>query len=79
MSEKLTNEELAVITRMITGALFDFAGMLTTLEKPVTLSAKHNAAPMVDLLKEFLIKRDVPDCSDPFVKEWNVLLTKAKG
>lgn len=38
-------------------AVYEFAGMLTSMKKPVTFSGRHNAAPAADLVAEFLKKK----------------------
>jgi DNA topoisomerase-1 len=57
------------IERIVAGALFDFGGMLTSMEKPVTLSGHHNAAPAADLIAEFAKKRGLR-ITNALVNEW---------
>jgi len=39
------------------GAIVEFVAMLTTLEKPITVGARHEAGEMVTLAAEFCAKR----------------------
>lgn len=54
---------------LIAGALFDLMGFLTTREHAVTLGAKHDAVPAVDLLKEWAETRGL-DLSNAEVIAW---------
>lgn len=57
----------------ISGALFDFAGFLTTLDAPVRFGSTEEAAPMVELLQEFAKKRGL-SLDDADVMCWSDLL-----
>ncbi len=59
----------SIVERIVSGALFDFAGMLTSMEKPVTLSGHHNAGPAADLLAEFAKKRGLK-ITNALVEDW---------
>ena len=41
----------------VCGAIFDFAGYLTTMDDEYTVGAHHNASRMVEEVKLFLAKR----------------------
>ncbi len=56
--------------KRISGALFDFCAFLTTLDEPVTLSAKHDAAVMVRLLERWAKKRGL-ELDDADVENWH--------
>lgn len=52
------------------GAVYDFAGFLTTRDKQLTLSSKDDAAPCAEAVKEFLDKRGIPDSLRPDIEGW---------
>ena len=52
-----SNTDSPATDKLIAGALFDFAGFLTSLKEPITFSAYHDAAPVVTLLESFAAKR----------------------
>ena len=54
---------------VIAGALFDFMGWLTTRKERITLSAADDAAPAVDAIRDFAIKRGL-SLDDAQVREW---------
>ena len=58
------------IENIVAGAVFDFAAFLTTLDQPVTLGAKVNAAPAADLVKEWASQRGL-DIDQAIVRRWN--------
>ena len=66
------------VPEAIAGALFDFAGFLTTLpkERAVTLSGAHLATPVVDLLTEWAETRGL-NLDEANVKGWVAALTAA--
>jgi hypothetical protein len=43
------------------GAIYDFAAFLTTRKRKLVLSHKHNAAPLVEAIKEFMEVRNIPN------------------
>lgn len=43
------------------GALYGFGGWLTTRDEPVTMSGKHNAATVVELIDKFMKKQGIED------------------
>ena len=45
-------------------SVFGFAGWLTTRKQEVTLSSKHNAAPVADLVKRFIDENHLGDVSE---------------
>lgn len=63
---------------VIVGVLNDFMGYLTTRDKRLICSAKDNASPAVEAIKEFLEMRGVDVSNDEanteMVKNWNKLL-----
>ena len=70
----MVNPNLSVQERerveRIAGALFDFAGFLTSTEEGHTFGAKHDAAPMVDLLREWAAARGL-SLDEANVMGWN--------
>ncbi len=58
------------IAQVVAGALFDFAGFLTTRDEPITASARHDATPWVDAIREFASMRGL-DISDADVTGWS--------
>ena len=63
---------------MIAGALFDFAGYLTTMEQSITVGAKHDTMPVIDALQDWAEKRGNTrawlDHAD--VRDWNFILLR---
>lgn len=53
------------------GAVFDFAGFLTTRKKVISVGASEDAAPMADLVQEFLKKRGFDDKYTADVGGWS--------
>jgi hypothetical protein len=62
-------EQTYTAEQMLAGALFDFLGFLTTLEKPVTLSARHEASSAVRLLEVWAANRQL-SLDEALVKDW---------
>jgi hypothetical protein len=58
-----------VVKDIVAGALFDFVGFLTTLQEPVTLSARDDTSRPLRLLQEFAASRGL-DLSDANVMDW---------
>ncbi len=61
-----TNEELQ---RIISGAIFDFAGYLTTREKVIEVGSSSNASPIVELIIEWAKLRNL-NSEDADVEYW---------
>jgi hypothetical protein len=59
----------SMIDDIVSGAVFDFAGRLTTLDKGMSVGAKHNAAPMADQVARWCRSRDV-SYDNARVKDW---------
>jgi len=76
MTEKITKEDIAILTHSIRSAIFDSVGMLDTLKPLTTYPENYSAEPIVDLIKDFLDEHD--NIESPPIKEWNDLLTEAK-
>jgi len=53
----------------IAGALFDFAGYLTTRDSPTTFGACYDASPVVKLLTDWAKERGL-SLDDAMVKGW---------
>ena len=53
------------LDHVVRGVLFDFTGWLTTREEVLTFSYKHNAAPVVEAIKEFLKLRGIESDCEP--------------
>ena len=66
----------ADLPAIISGALFDFAGFLTTLDKSraATFSGAHEAGPAVTLLQEWSTKRGL-NLDEADVSGWSSALT----
>jgi hypothetical protein len=58
---------------VIAGALFDFAGFLTTMDKPVTFSSRHEATSAVELLTAWAAKRGL-SLDEARVRDWSATL-----
>jgi hypothetical protein len=54
------------LNHIVEGVLNDFMAYLTCREEPITLSASHDAAPAVEVIDEFLAKRNVKRCDPLF-------------
>ena len=52
------------ISKRISGALYDFAGFLTTRKEATTFSSHHSAAPAVQLLEQFMASKKI-ELADP--------------
>ena len=61
---------------VISGALFDFAGYLTTLDESVTFGSFENASPMVEHLQAWAKKREL-SLDDADVQHWPAMLSAA--
>lgn len=61
---------------VISGAIFDFAGYLTTRKEVVEVGSTANASPMADLVKEWAELRGL-SLDDAAVLSWNELLAAA--
>ena len=51
-------------------SLFGFCAWLTTRDKVTTLSSHHDSAPVVELLKLFCEKNNLPDVRDDYVNRF---------
>lgn len=58
------------LDHVITGAIFDFMGWLTTRPERLTLSNTDDAAPAADAIKEFLTLRGVDMTCEPMIFLW---------
>jgi hypothetical protein len=54
------------LDHIVSGAIYDFAGFLTTRSERITMSASDNAAPAADAVKAFLTLRGVDQSCEPF-------------
>jgi hypothetical protein len=63
----------AVPDAVVSGALFDFAGFLTTRDKPVEYGASCDASPAVELLQQFAKKRGL-SLESPDIHQWSLAL-----
>lgn len=66
----------AALQMLVAGALYDFAGFLTTRGEIMTIGAAANAGPMADLLKEFAELRCL-SLDDPAIVGWDIALLEA--
>jgi len=60
---KTTNKKIA-------GALFDFVGYLTSMEKAITFGCKYNVPEALECLSKWAEERKF-DLDDADVKNWN--------
>lgn len=58
------------LDHIVAGALFDFGGFLTTRDKEIVCSASNDAAPMVEAIKEFAVKRGL-EIDGAMVVDWH--------
>ena len=63
----MSREEFEAI---VSGALYDFAGYLTTMDEAYTVGAAHDASRMATEVKGFLEKRDI-SLADANVMTWH--------
>ena len=56
------------LDHIVSGAIFDFAGFLTTRDERITLSATDDATPAADAVKAFLTLRGVDQECQPFFR-----------
>lgn len=63
---------------IIAGAIFDFAGYLTSLKQGYKVGAKHDAAPMVKLIEAWAEQRGL-DLSNADVQTWALALSNFKS
>lgn len=63
-------ENSELLDHVVAGAIIDFAAFLTTRDTQVRCSAKDDAAPIVEAIREFLTKRGVDQSCEPMVKHW---------
>jgi len=54
----------------VRGALYDFAGYLTTMDDEYTVGAQHDAARMANEVENFLTRRGSTKSSDANVTTW---------
>jgi len=64
------NHGTTAIERIVSGALFDFIGMLTTLEEPIVLSERHNPTRLVDMLVDWAYNKRGLNTFDADVYGW---------
>ena len=58
------------LDHVVSGAIFDFMGWLTTRTERLTLSSADEAAPAADAIKEFLTLRGVDLSFEPMIFLW---------
>ena len=63
----MTEERLDPI---IAGALYDFAGWLTSRPVTVRMGASEDSSPVVAMLKAFMQDRGVDQQTSPWIKQW---------
>lgn len=57
------------IESIVTGAIFDFAGFITTRPNSLSFGSSENASPMVKLIEEWAASRSL-DLNEPLVQSW---------
>lgn len=65
------------LNQIVAGVLFDFGGYLTTRKKRLIASAADDAAPMADVIREFLVTRGVDISGDPDF-DWPALYSRPR-
>ena len=58
------------LDHVVSGAIFDFMGWLTTRTERLTLSSADDAVPAADAIKEFLTLRGVDLSCEPMIFLW---------
>ena len=72
------------IEPIVTGAIFDFAGFITTRPGSLSFGSSENASPMVKLIEEWAASRNL-NLNEPLVQSWqdaikdDVNMTKISG
>lgn len=64
------------VADLIAGALYDFLGHLTSMEKPIAFGANEWATPAVDALVQFAEKRGLT-LNNPAIEKWTESLASA--
>lgn len=59
-----------MIEKLVTAALYDFGGWLTTRKQALTVSETHNASPMAEALAEFCALRGLASTGEIPVETW---------
>jgi hypothetical protein len=72
------NHGTSRIENIVSGALFDFLGKLTSLDEPITLSRKHDAVRAVDLMVDWAWKERGLNTLDADVMNWSNRLENKK-
>jgi hypothetical protein len=66
------------LRRVVAGAIYDFAGKLTSRDKAITFGGTHDCAPVAEACNEFLKERNCLD-GEPMVRDWQDKLPKLEG
>ena len=68
-----------LLDHVVTGALYDFLGYLTSQPVPVVLSSGHEPGPALEHLQHFLSIRGVDQNCEPMVKDWQSRCSQLAG
>lgn len=63
--------------RIISGALFDFCGYLTTRDEAITAGAQHHPSPLLDELEKWAAKRHL-SLEEADVMRWHMSVEDIK-
>ena len=61
--------KLEIYEANVSGAIYDFAAYLTTMDEAYTVGAQHNATRMADEVQQFLARRGI-DGDHASVQGW---------
>jgi hypothetical protein len=68
-------DERATMRRIVAGAIYDFAGGLTSRDEPITFSSTHDCAPVAEACNAFLKDRGCLN-GEPMTRDWPEALNK---
>lgn len=63
-----------IIEKVVAGAIFDFAGYLTTIENGFPIGSSYDSSPIVGEIEKWAIKRNL-DLDDAEVENWNKIIS----
>ena len=67
---KIINVSRTNTRKVVSGALYDFLGYLSTLKADLTVGGSHNVLPLFDHFKIWATKRNL-NIKDADVENWN--------
>lgn len=66
------------IEPIVTGAIFDFAGFITTRPGSLSFGSSENASPMIKLIEEWAASRSL-NLNEPLVQSWQDVIKNGVG